>query len=132
MASKNGLGMRKHTRCFTNVKKFKNWSKVSNEEAESLTKELKLKLFKVSLKEGIQVEECFEYFAIKHYNNKGSVSSGAENIEDVQKEIKIKRNNSNDNEDIEELPSQHKKMKNIKKRKIKIAFQKKKKLLGLN
>ena len=71
---------------------LKNDIKVSNEEAENLSKELKLKLFKISSKEGIQVEECFEYLAIKHYNNNGCVSSGADNIEDVQKEIKIVKN----------------------------------------
>ena len=106
--------------------------KVSNEEAENLSKELKLKLFKVSSKEGIQVEECFEYLAIKHYNNKGSVSSGAENIEDVQKEIKIvKGSNNNDNEDIEELPSEYKKSINNKnKEKNKSTAQKEEKIEG--
>ena len=106
--------------------------KVSNEEAENLSKELKLKLFKVSSKEGIQVEECFEYLAIKHYNNKGSVSSGAENIEDVQKEIKIvKGSNNNDNEDIDELPSEYKKSINNKnKEKNKSTAQKEEKIEG--
>ena len=94
---------------------LKNDIKVSNEEAENLSKELKLKLFKISSKEGIQVEECFEYLAIKHYNNNGCVSSGADNIEDVQKEIKIVKNKNNDNDDIEELPSE-KEIKNKKKR----------------
>ena len=88
---------------------LKNDAKVSNEEAESLAKELKLKLYKVSSKEGIQVEECFEYLAIKHYNSNGCVSSGADNIEDVQKETKIKENEKNNkgnnDDDIEELPS---------------------------
>ena len=79
--------------------------KVSFEEAEKLSKELNLKLFKVSSKEGIQVEECFEYLAINHYNDKGCVASGADNIEDVQKEIKIIKSKTNDNDDIEELPS---------------------------
>jgi Ras-related protein Rab-23 len=86
--------------------------KVTYEEAENLSKELKLKLFKISSKEGIQVEECFEYLAVKHYNSNGCVSSGADNIEDVQKELKIIKNNEskNDNDDdIEELPSEHKK-----------------------
>jgi len=96
---------------------LKNEIKVSNEEAENLSKELKLKLFKISSKEGIQVEECFEYLAIKHYNNNGCVSSGAENIEDVQKEIKIVKNKNNDDDDIEELPSE-KEIKNKKKDKI--------------
>lgn len=96
---------------------LKNDIKVSNEEAENLSKELKLKLFKISSKEGIQVEECFEYLAIKHYNNNGCVSSGADNIEDVQKEIKIVKNKNNDNDDIEELPSE-KEIKNKKKDKI--------------
>ena len=102
---------------------LKNDIQVSYEEAENLSKELKLKLFKVSSKEGIQVEECFEYLAIKHYNIKGSVSSGAENIEDVQKEIKIvkdknkNKNKDNDIDDIEELPSNHKRNNNKKKEK---------------
>lgn len=96
---------------------LKNDIKISNEEAENLSKELKLKLFKISSKEGIQVEECFEYLAIKHYNNNGCVSSGADNIEDVQKEIKIVKNKNNDNDDIEELPSE-KEIKNKKKDKI--------------
>ena len=107
--------------------------KVSNEEAENLSKELKLKLFKVSSKEGIQVEECFEYLAIKHYNNKGSVSSGAYNIEDVQKEIKIVKgsnNNNKDNEDIEELPSEHEKSQNNKKEKNKKIIPKEEKIVG--
>ena len=107
--------------------------KVSNEEAENLSKELKLKLFKVSSKEGIQVEECFEYLAIKHYNNKGSVSSGAENIEDVQKEIKIVKgsnNNDKDNEDIEELPSEHEKSQNNKKEKNNKIIPKEEKIVG--
>ena len=93
--------------------------KVTYEEAEKLSKELNIKLFKVSSKEGIQVEECFEYLAIKHYNNNGCVSSGAENIEDVQKEIKIIKNKQNDIDDIEELPpindNKKKEKKNIKK-----------------
>ena len=96
--------------------------KVNNEEAESLAKELKLKLFKVSSKEGIQVEECFEYLAIKHYNNNGCVSSGADNIEDVQKEIKNineKEKNKKDDE-IEELPCNSNKEKDKKKEKNKI------------
>ena len=91
---------------------LKNDIKVTYEEAENLSKELKLKLFKVSSKEGIQVEECFEYLAVKHYNSNGCVSSGADNIEDVQKELKIIKNNGNKNnndDDIEELPSGHKK-----------------------
>ena len=107
--------------------------KVSNEEAENLSKELKLKLFKVSSKEGIQVEECFEYLAIKHYNNKGSVSSGVDNIEDVQKEIKIVKgsnNNDKDNEDIEELPSEHEKSQNNKKEKNKKIIPKEEKIVG--
>ena len=84
--------------------------KVTYEEAENLSKELKLKLFKISSKEGIQVEECFEYLAVKHYNSNGCVSSGADNIEDVQKELKIIKNNETKNDDdIEELPSEHKK-----------------------
>ena len=95
---------------------LKNDIKVTYEEAENLSKELKLKLFKISSKEGIQVEECFEYLAVKHYNNNGCVSSGAENIEDVQKELKIARKieAKNDNDDIEELPSEQKT--NIKKK----------------
>ena len=104
--------------------------KVSYEEAEHLSNELKLKLFKVSSKEGINVEECFEYLAIKHYKNKGSVSTGAENIEDVQKEIKIineKNNNINDKEDIEELPSSKKSNDNNNKKNHKNIQQKTKK-----
>ena len=104
---------------------LKNEVKISNEEAESLSNELKLKLFKVSSKEGIQVEECFEYLAIKHYNIKGNISSGAENIEDVQKEIKIvkekNKDKDNDNDDIEELPSNHNQNKNKNKKKEKNA-----------
>ena len=46
--------------------------KVSNEETENLSKELKLKLFKVSSKDEIQVEKCFEYLVIKHHNNNGN------------------------------------------------------------
>ena len=115
---------------------LKNDIQVSNEEAESLSKELKLKLFKVSSKEGIQVEECFEFLAIKHHNIKGNISSGAENIEDVQKEIKIVKGNNkdNDNDDIEELPSNHKINKNKKKEKndniIQKNEQKEEKIVG--
>ena len=103
--------------------------KVSNREAEKLSNELKLKLFKVSSKEGINVNECFEYLAIKHYNNKGIVSTGAENIEDVQKEIKItkeKINDNNNNEDIEELPFAKKENENKKPEKV----QKEEKIVG--
>ena len=116
---------------------LKNEVKVSKEEAENLSNELKLKLFKVSSKEGIQVEECFEYLAIKHYNIKGNVSSGAENIEDVQKEIKIvkdkNRDNNNDNDDIEELPSDNNINKNKKKGKkvnVQKNEQKEEKIVG--
>ena len=80
--------------------------KVSNEEGEHLSKELKLKLFKVSSKQGTNVEECFEYLAIIHYNIKGNFSTGADNIEDLKKEIKIiEEKIDDDNKDIEELPS---------------------------
>jgi Ras-related protein Rab-23 len=102
--------------------------KVSFEEAEKLSKELKIKLFKVSSKEGIQVEECFEYLAIKHYNDKGCVASGADHIEDVQKEIKIIKNKANDNDDIEELPSIDKSKK--KEKKVKKNAAKAEKIVG--
>ena len=88
--------------------------KVKNEEAEQLSKELKIKLFKVSSKEGILVDECFHYLAIKHYSNNGGISSGADNIEDIQKQTK--KNNKKDNnsdDDVEELPPE-KKTKNKK------------------
>ena len=102
--------------------------KVSFEEAEKLSKELKIKLFKVSSKEGIQVEECFEYLAIKHYNDKGCVASGADNIEDVQKEIKIIKNKVDDNDDIEELPSIDESKK--KEKKVKKNTAKEEKIVG--
>ena len=78
--------------------------KISDEEAEKLSKELGIKLFKVSSKEGIMVEECFEYLAEKNYQKNGNYSSGAENIEDVRNGIKFKENNNNEDDDIEELP----------------------------
>ena len=78
--------------------------KISDEEAEKLAKELGIKLFKVSSKEGIMVEECFEYLAEKNYQRNGNYSSGAENIEDVRNGIKFKENNNNEDDDIEELP----------------------------
>ena len=78
--------------------------KISDEEAEKLAKELGIKLFKVSSKEGIMVEECFEYLAEKNYQKNGNYSSGAENIEDVRNGIKFKENNNNEDDDIEELP----------------------------
>ena len=113
--------------------------KVDNKEAEQLANELKMKLFKVSSKEGIQVDECFEYLAIKHYNSNGCTSSGADNIVDVQKEIKIVKGNNknnNDEDDIEELPSNiniNKNKKNKKRKKMsRIKNKKKKKQLDLN
>ena len=78
--------------------------KISDEEAEKLAKELGIKLFKVSSKEGIMVEECFEYLAEKNYQKNGNYSSGAENIEDIRNGIKFKENNNNEDDDIEELP----------------------------
>ena len=78
--------------------------KISDEEAEKLAKELGIKLFKVSSKEGIMVEECFEYLAEKNYQKNWNYSSGAENIEDVRNGIKFKENNNNEDDDIEELP----------------------------
>ena len=83
---------------------LKSEQKVSDEEAEKLAKELKIKLFKVSSKEGIMVEECFEYLAEKNYEKNGNQSSGAEKIEDVRKGIKFKGNNKDDEDEIEELP----------------------------
>jgi small GTP-binding protein len=77
--------------------------KISDEEAEQLSKELGIKLFKVSSKEGIMVEECFEFLAEKNYQKNGNYSSGAENIEDVSNGIKFKENSKED-DDIEELP----------------------------
>ena len=82
---------------------LKDEQKVSDEEAQKLSKELKIKLFKVSSKDGIMVEECFEYLAEKNYEKNGNQSSGAEKIEDVRKGIKFKEN-SKDDDDIEELP----------------------------
>ena len=103
---------------------LKNDIKVSNTEAENLANELNMELFKVSSKEGIQVEECFEYLAIKHYNKNGFLSSGAENIVDVQKEIKIVKGKDNKNaDDIEELPSDN----NLNKKKVKKENNKNKK-----
>ena len=81
---------------------LKDEQKVSDEEAQKLSKELKIKLFKVSSKDGIMVEECFEYLAEKNYEKNGNQSSGAEKIEDVRKGIKFKENK--DDDDIEELP----------------------------
>ena len=93
---------------------LKNERKISDEEAEKLAKELKIKLFKVSSKESINVEQCFEYLAIKSYNKSGGLSSGADNIENVRNDIKLK--NYNEDDDIEELPSMPKKEKNSDKR----------------
>jgi len=100
---------------------LKNEVKINKEEAEKLAKELKMKLFQVSSKEGIQVEDCFEYLAIKYYKSKGSVSSGTENIEDIQK-----NKNNKDSDDIEELPSDkkiEKKKKIVKKQEENKGFQ---------
>lgn len=83
---------------------LKEEQKISDEESEKLAKELGIKLFKVSSKEGIMVEECFEYLAEKNYQKNGNYSSGAENIEDVRNGIKFKENNNNEDDDIEELP----------------------------
>ena len=111
--------------------------KVDNKEAEQLANELKMKLFKVSSKEGIQVDECFEYLAIKHYNSNGCTSSGADNIVDVQKEIKIVKGNNknnNDEDDIEELPSNininKNKKKEKKEKKVQNKKQKEEKIVG--
>ena len=84
--------------------------KISDEEAEKLAKELNIKLFKTSSKDGVMVEECFEYLAEKNYQKKGNASSGAENIEDVRNGIKFK-NNYNEDDDIEELPPMSRKNK---------------------
>ena len=104
--------------------------KISDEEAEKLAKELGIKLFKVSSKEGIMVEECFEYLAEKNYQKNGNYSSGAENIEDVRNGIKFKENNNNEDDDIEELPPILKKSKesdnkkqNNKNKEKKVGFQ---------
>ena len=104
--------------------------KISDEEAEKLAKELGVKLFKVSSKEGIMVEECFEYLAEKNYQKNGNYSSGAENIEDVRNGIKFKENNNNEDDDIEELPPILKKSKesdnkkqNNKNKEKKVGFQ---------
>ena len=104
--------------------------KISDEEAEKLAKELGVKLFKVSSKEGIMVEECFEYLAEKNYQKNGNYSSGAENIEDVRNGIKFKENNNNEDDDIEELPPILKKSKesdskkqNNKNKDKKVGFQ---------
>ena len=82
---------------------LKSERKISDEEAEKLAKELNVKLFNVSSKENIMVEECFEYLAEQNYKKNGNISSGAENIEDVRKEIKFKESYKDD-DDIEELP----------------------------
>ena len=82
---------------------LKSEQKVSDEDSEKLSKELRIKLFKVSSKEGIMVEECFEYLAEKNYQKNGNVSSGAEKIEDVRNKIKFKESYKDD-DDIEELP----------------------------
>ena len=104
--------------------------KISDEEAEKLAKELGVKLFKVSSKEGIMVEECFEYLAEKNYQKNGNYSSGAENIEDVRNGIKFKENYNNEDDDIEELPPILKKSKesdnkkqNNKNKEKKVGFQ---------
>ena len=82
---------------------LKSERKISDEEAEKLSRELNIKLFYVSSKDGIMVEECFEYLAEKNYQKNGNVLSGADNIENVRNEIKFKDNNKDD-DDIEELP----------------------------
>ena len=82
---------------------LKSERKISDEEAEKLAKELNVKLFNVSSKDNIMVEECFEYLAEQNYKKNGNISSGAENIEDVRKEIKFKESYKDD-DDIEELP----------------------------
>ena len=82
---------------------LKSERKISDEEAEKLAKELNVKLFNVSSKENIMVEECFEYLAEQNYKKNGNISSGAQNIEDVRKEIKFKESYKDD-DDIEELP----------------------------
>ena len=92
--------------------------KVSDEEAEKLSKELNIKLFKVSSKQGIMVDECFEYLAEKNYQKNGNISSGAEKIEDVRNGIKFK-SNYNEDDDIEELPPISRKNKEINKDKEK-------------
>ena len=109
---------------------LKQEQKISDEEAEKLAKELGIKLFKVSSKEGIMVEECFEYLAEKNYQKNGNYSSGAENIEDVRNGIKFKENNNNEDDDIEELPPILKKSKegdnkkqNNKNKDKKVGFQ---------
>ena len=84
---------------------LKSERKVSDEEAEKLAKELNIKLFYVSSKDGIMVEECFVYLAEQNYKKNGNVLSGADNIEDVRNEIKFKDNKNNNDDDIEELPS---------------------------
>ena len=82
---------------------LRNEQKITDEEAEKLSKELGIKLFKVSSKDGIMVEECFEYLAEKNYQKNGNDSSGAEKIEDVRNGIKFKESYKDD-DDIEELP----------------------------
>lgn len=83
--------------------------KVNDNEAIELAKELGLKFFKVSSKNGINVDECFDYLAVEHFTINGYNSSGADYIENFQKKSKqdikfnIKKNKNSD--DIEEIPS---------------------------
>ena len=77
---------------------------VTDEEAKNLAKSLNINLFKVSSKNGININECFEYLAYQHYSNNGYNSSGADNIENIQKNSKDNYNQEN-NDDIKEIPS---------------------------
>lgn len=96
-----------------------NEMKVNEEEAIKLAEELGMKFFKVSSKNGINVNECFEYLAVEHFKRNGYNSSGADCIEDIQRiakedeernknlsgnNKKFKFKNSND-DDIKEIPS---------------------------
>ena len=77
---------------------LKNESLITDKEAESLSKELKIPLMKVSSKDGTMVNEVFEKLAIQHFKTNNS-SNGLENIENLQKgKLKVR------NDDIKEIP----------------------------
>ena len=77
---------------------LKNESLITDKEAESLSKELKIPLMKVSSKDGTMVNEVFEKLAIQHFKN-NNCSNGLENIENLQKgKLKVR------NDDIKEIP----------------------------
>ena len=64
---------------------LKNNIVINDNQLANLASKLNLKYFKVSSKENIGIDECFDYLATQHYKNNGCCSHGLKNIADVNK-----------------------------------------------